>query len=143
SINPAMITRDSFQKEYLPRLQGSLLTWARFIRENKTERLNAIVGAAKSYIDLQYKNDALNLEEVARQVCVTPYYLSRLFHAEMGMTFTDYLTKTRLEKAVQLLQNGVSVKEICYQVGYNDPNYFSRLFRKVFGVPPTEYRKGG
>lgn len=142
AIDPPEITKESFQQAYLPHLQGLLCTWARFIRENKTERLNTIVSSAKSYIDQAYANEGLNLEEVARQVCVTPYYLSRLFHAEMGMTFTDYLTKTRLEKAVELLQSGVSVKEICYQVGYADPNYFSRLFRKVFGVPPTEYRKG-
>lgn len=145
SLSPIPIgtSLESFQHLYLPRLQGWLMTCARFIGENKSERLNAVVSAAKIYIDDHYMEEALSLEEIARQVCVTPYYLSRLFHAEMGMTFTDYLTKTRLDKAVAMLQEGISVKEICFQIGYNDPNYFSRLFRKIYGVPPTEFRKGG
>lgn len=135
------LSKEEILHQYLPHLRGLCQTYAHFIRENKTKRLNAIVMSAKNYVDLNYMKEGLSLEEAARQAAVTPYYLSRLFHAEMGMTFTDYLTKVRMDQALQLLREGLSIKEICFKTGYGDPNYFSRLFRKVFGVPPTELRR--
>jgi two-component system response regulator YesN len=51
------------------------------------------------------------------------------------------LTRLRIEEAKELISNELlSLKEVCYEVGYNDPNYFSRVFKKVTGMSPTEYR---
>lgn len=136
-----MSTSEEIQQQCFPRLLNLFVRCAMFIRDERTYRLNSVVHAAKAYIDENYQNEDLYLENIAKQACVSPYYLSRLFHTEMGITLTDYLTKVRLEKAVSLLEQGISIKEVCYQVGYSDPNYFSRLFRKVYGMPPTEYRR--
>ena len=138
---PEELTHESIQQKYIPHILSLVTHCARYIYNKRTSRLNSVVDSAKTYIDQHFKREDLYLEEIARHACVTPYYLSRLFHSEMGMTITDYLTKVRLEHAIKILEDGTSIKEVCYRVGYNDPNYFSRLFRKIYGVPPTEYRR--
>lgn len=137
----SMSTNEELQQQVFPRLLDLFLRCAAYIRDERAHRLNSVVYSAKAYIDENYHSENLYLEVIAKQACVSPYYLSRLFHTEMGITLTDYLTKVRLEKAVSLLEKGTSIKEVCYQVGYADPNYFSRLFRKFYGMPPTEYRR--
>ena len=60
---------------------------------------------------------------------------------ETGKNFIEYLTEIRLKNARELLQNSqLSIKEICVQSGYGDPNYFSRIFKKYEGVTPSEFR---
>jgi beta-lactam-binding protein with PASTA domain len=64
------------------------------------------------------------------------------FKNKTGVNFIDYLTNIRIERAKELLADSdVSIKEICSEVGYADPNYFSRIFKKVTGVTPTEYKE--
>ena len=71
------------------------------------------------------------------------YYFSKMFKESTGENFIEYLTNVRIEKAKELLNNtDYSMKEIGIMVGYADPNYFSRTFKKNVGVTPTEYREG-
>ena len=59
----------------------------------------------------------------------------------MGKSFTDYLTDLRIEKSMKMLQTTpLSIKEISSEIGYNDPNYYCKIFKKVTGVTPTEFR---
>ncbi|EKN66743.1 AraC family transcriptional regulator [Neobacillus bataviensis LMG 21833] len=96
---------------------------------------------AKEYIEHHYDN-SITLELVAEFVELSPFYLSKLFKDRFGMTFIDYLTEIRINHAKKEMVNpGKSLKEICYSVGYKDPNYFSRVFKKTTGLSPTEYRK--
>ena len=75
------------------------------------------------------------------EINVSPQYLSKLFKEETGENFIDYLTAIRIKIAKDLLEkNELSVKEICFSIGYNDPNYFSRMFKINVGVTPTEYK---
>ncbi len=95
---------------------------------------------SRSFIEKNY-NTEITLEEVAHHIGVSPYYFSKIFKAYFGKNYMDYLTDLRIEKAKDMMRNGVdSIKEICYEVGYNDPNYFSRVFKKVEGVTPSEYK---
>ncbi|MDR1618746.1 MAG: helix-turn-helix domain-containing protein [Treponema sp.] len=71
---------------------------------------------------------------------VSPAYLSRLFSEHLKTSFVDFLTELRMEKAEQLIrESGMSIKEIAFAVGYQDPNYFSKIFRKLRGQSPTEF----
>jgi len=98
------------------------------------------VERGKEYIREHFREDVA-LEQVAREVCLTPYYFSKVFSRVTGETLMDYLTRVRVEEAKRLLADpNISIKEACYQVGYNDPNYFSRVFKKVTGQTPTEFR---
>ncbi|WP_054636585.1 response regulator [Thalassobacillus sp. C254] len=103
-------------------------------RSSVIEKINSYI---KSNID-----EKLTLEQLARVVHLHPQYISRLFKQEMGMTFTDFITKKRIEKSKELLvkskKNITEISELC---GFSDPNYFSRVFRKMEGEPPMQYRK--
>ena len=84
------------------------------------------------------------LEEMAREVGISPYYLSKLFKESEGTGYIEYTTKLRMDYAKeQLGATDRSIKEICHDAGYQDPNYFSRIFKKWTGMTPTEYRGGG
>ncbi len=98
---------------------------------------------ALAYIQSNYQK-TLQLSDVAEESNVTGSYLSRLFPEYLGTTFIDYLNRYRLNKAVILLEEKkYSIKEIAYMVGYKDPNYFSRIFRKQMGFSPSSLDKEG
>lgn len=87
--------------------------------------------------------DPITLTSVADEVGLSSYYLSRLFREETGESFNDYVTRLRMEKAVNLLQNTqLKVYEVAEQVGIPSYRYFSQLFRNWTGVAPTDYKKG-
>ncbi len=95
---------------------------------------------AKIFLQKNYNKD-ISLEEVSQVISLNPHYFSRLFKKEVGMNFIDYLTKLRIEQAKKmLLQTSLTIGEISNSIGYHDANYFSRVFSKIVGVPPTEFR---
>nr|MCR5236353.1 AraC family transcriptional regulator [Lachnospiraceae bacterium] len=107
----------------------------------KEEKLDSVVETAKLFIEENYSKD-ISLDDVSGHVDVSPYYFTRLFKEETGVTFLEYLTSIRMDKARELMKDpSVSVKDICGEVGYADPNYFSRIFKKTVGITPTEYRE--
>lgn len=100
------------------------------------------LGEALDYLKSRY-NQSLTLEEVARHVHISPFYLSHLFKEELGMTFVEYLTQLRMDEARRLLtQTGRSIQEIAERVGYDDPSYFCKVFKKNVGATPKQFRKG-
>lgn len=105
-------------------------------KKNTSEHL----AKAIRFINAHYAED-INLDSLAQEVFVSTYYLSHLFRREMGVTFSDYLAKVRVEKAKALLMEGVSVESTSERVGYNDSNYFIKIFKKYVGVTPAKYRK--
>ncbi|HWQ98979.1 MAG TPA: helix-turn-helix domain-containing protein [Clostridia bacterium] len=114
---------------------------ARNVSTKADEKANRVIAKARAFIDRNFSRD-LTLEEVSREVHVSPYYFSKLFKEQTGDNFINYLTQKRVDTAKQLLADGrLNVKAICTEIGYNDPNYFSRLFKKFEGMTPTEYRE--
>lgn len=110
------------------------------VKSRKENRSNGIIDRAKEYIMTHYQKD-ISLDDVSREVDISPYYFSKLFKEATGDNFIEYLTNLRIDKAKDLLDNTeLSMKEICVQVGYANPNYFSRIFKKNVGVTPTEYK---
>jgi two-component system response regulator YesN len=104
----------------------------------------SLVVLAQRYIDAHFGEPTLSLEEVASSAQISPGYLSRLLKLETGFSFVDYLTRVRINRAVQIMNDpAVKVYEVAEAVGYQSQHYFSRAFKRVFGRPPVEYRKGG
>lgn len=100
-----------------------------------------IVTEAEKIIRQDYA-EGLTLQSVASAVHVTPVWLSKLFKKEKRMTFLEYLTAIRIEKAKEMLGDvSYKVYQISYQVGYKDPVHFSKLFKKHVGCTPKEFRK--
>jgi two-component system response regulator YesN len=113
----------------------------RNILSKREEQTSGIIEKAKAFIEGNYSKD-ISLDDVSRIVDISPYYFSKLFKEVTGENFIEYLTNIRIEEAKKLLQNrDVSIKNICVDTGYSDPNYFSRIFKKQVGVTPTEYRE--
>jgi two-component system response regulator YesN len=106
----------------------------------KASRANALLTMAINYMENNYQKD-LSLEQVASQLRISPFYLSKIFKKMYNQNFIDYLTEIRILKAKELLVNpSLAVKNVCSQVGYNDPNYFARVFKRICGITPTEYQ---
>src|SRR5690606_19905451 len=94
-------------------------------------------------IQLVEKNYAgnINLEWLSSQIHLNSNYLSRLIKKEIGLTFTELLTNTRIENAKQLLKDPTcKIYEVSERVGFEDAQYFSAKFKKETGITPTEYR---
>ena len=89
----------------------------------------------------RYSED-IGLESLAYELGVSSPYLSRLFKAEMGVNFKEYLTRIRLDKARDLLRKTDNrIYEVASSVGYPDQKYFCEIFKKRTGMTPREYRK--
>jgi len=103
-----------------------------------------LVQQVQNYIDHHYMDSDLSLEKVAAQVNLSPSHFSVVFSQETGQTYTVYLTKLRIKKAKELLRmTTLRSTDICYQVGYSDPHYFSHVFGKHTGFSPKQFRLQG
>lgn len=100
-----------------------------------------IIRSVKEYIRENYRE--ASLEEAAVLVNLSPGYLSKLFKEKCGSGFAEYLMKTRMEKACELLAD-IRYKsyDIAYYIGYDNPKNFSRAFKAYYGMTPKEYRNG-
>jgi len=86
--------------------------------------------------------ESITLEDVSRAVGRSTSYFKKILREEMGLSFTEYLTRTRLEASEGLLRDpSLSLAEIAQQVGYGDQSYFGKLFRQYYGLTPAQYRK--
>lgn len=101
---------------------------------------NLFVQKAADYIKLNY-SEKISIKEMAEQLYLSPNYLSELFKKHTGKTISEYLTDYRLEKACQLLDHAeYRVGDVSGMVGIHDGRYFSNMFKKKYGMTPTEYR---
>ena len=104
--------------------------------------INPIVAQAKEYIEQNYYED-ITLQQVADKVAISPSYLSTLFNQELTCGFTECLNQVRVMHACTYLrQNYFKTYEIAYKIGFHDEKYFTRVFRKIIGMTPSEYKKG-
>ena len=97
--------------------------------------------AARRFIEENY-SQVITLTDLASRFHLDPSYLSRLFSKEYGETVTAFITRIRIEHAIELMQDPEKrLDTISFLVGYDDYHYFSRVFRKKMGLSPSEYRK--
>ena len=102
------------------------------------------LSAAIKYVNEHYCDSSLNLNEVAKEVNISPSYLSAMFSRENKTTFVEYITSKRMEQAKEMLLNTKEkAQTIAEKVGYKDPHYFSYIFKKTYGLSPKEYRTKG
>lgn len=111
------------------------------IRIDSTEEKNFLVELAREYVEEHYYEN-LMLADVAQKAGISAGYLSTLFQKQLSKGFIDYLNEIRIEHACAYLrQNYLKTYEIAYKVGFRDEKYFSRVFKKIKGLSPSEYRK--
>ena len=117
------------------------------ILRHKNEHENTVQGSnfitmVQEYIQNNYMNE-VKLSFLAEMLSVSQEHLSRVFKQETGIGFKDYLVQFRLKKAEEMLRHetGRAVSEVAYACGFNDGNYFSYIFKKAYGVSPTQMRR--
>ncbi|MCL6456416.1 MAG: AraC family transcriptional regulator, partial [Gorillibacterium sp.] len=111
-------------------------------KEELVAQNNMIVDKAIEYIDLNFAQKGLTLQEVAQKNHVSPNYLSYLFKKNTGYNLWEYVIKLRMEKSKRLiLSTDLRRYEIADQVGYESPEHFSKIFKKYFGLSPSELKK--
>ncbi|MFC5985281.1 response regulator [Marinicrinis lubricantis] len=104
--------------------------------------VDQLVDQAQKMMKERYRDPELTVATIAQTLCITPNYLSRIFHQKTGVTCVEYMTTLKLEEAQQLLAH-TSLKsyEIAEKVGYMNSHYFSTLFKKHLGCSPSEFRE--
>ncbi|MCX8128673.1 MAG: response regulator [Clostridia bacterium] len=111
------------------------------ITQKKSDSKVNIVEMIKDYLNKYYSEDIL-LEEISRIYFMNPCYLSQLFKNETGQTFSQYLTRLRMEKARNILVKGnAKICDVSAQVGYNSVSHFIQSFKKIYGITPEQLRK--
>jgi len=99
------------------------------------------IAPAINYIDANY-DKPITLTDIAGASHLSMSRLAHLFKEQMGITLVDYITSVRIERArYLLLATNQSCTEICFEVGYNNQSYFTRVFRELVGMPPRRFRE--
>lgn len=112
------------------------------IYTDKEEKTQSIIEQANQYM-LEHLSEKVSLEEIARSVNLSEYYFSRLYKAASGKNYSDQLMCFRMEKAKSLIrEKDYTVREIAEMVGYPDPNYLSKVFKKYTGMTISDYKNG-
>jgi AraC-like DNA-binding protein len=118
-----------------------LLNYARAVRSISVASYSAPVHRAASYI-LHHLDGELYLDRLADIAGCSASYLSHRFHAETGQTVRAYIRTKRVDAARWFLKDEqIPITEVAFRVGFDDPNYFSKVFKAVMGVSATEYRR--
>ncbi|PXW93180.1 two-component system response regulator YesN [Streptohalobacillus salinus] len=107
-----------------------------FTEDKETDRMTQI----KQYV-MEHATEDLSLDVLASHVHLSPIYISKLFKEKLGVNYIEFLTTCRIKHAKRLLKaDQLSIKEVAYEIGYHDPNYFSKVFKKFTGFSPKTYR---
>ncbi len=130
--------REKEMLKYIHKVGDKLFS---LLRKNEGESsTKRSINQALNYIENNYKKD-ISLKTVAKEVGLSLYYFSHLFKEEIGVSFVSYLNEFRIKKAKELLGNSkLNIAEISFEVGYNDPNYFTRVFKEYENLTPSEFR---
>ena len=112
------------------------------LEEDRVNVAKQITNKARAYIEENFARSDLSLDEMCNYLNVSTTYFSALFKKETGKSFVTYLTEFRMNEATKLLDTTNEKSYIIAgMVGYDEPNYFSYVFKKQFGVSPSKYRQ--
>lgn len=131
----------STNRELQDYLHRTLFSFLNLIKEQTVYKNYAFINKINAYI----QNEAigsLSLEGLASYLKMSPHYVSKLFKDEFQQNFVDYITDQKITYAKELLQkSNITIHDVSAQIGYNDQNYFCRIFKKNTGLTPKEYQK--
>lgn len=146
-VDPGLLNLRHLRREYPTLEQQKKLVGEKarqlydLISEQKVAAPSKTIRAALDYID-QHFNENISLQDVADNINISKNYLCDIFKKELGVTFINYVTNLRIEKAKEYLTNtDMKMYEVSYAVGYNDYAYFSQIFKKHTGTTLSAYRR--
>lgn len=117
-----------------------LMNYAQNILEQMPDRNQMLIEKICRYLEEHYNED-ISLEEAASMIGFSSFYFTKLMKEYMNMSYVDYITSLRLDKAKQLLEKtDMTVKDVGITVGYENANYFTRVFKRIEGIAPSQYK---
>lgn len=151
-LEPVFI--DALSQEYAQKMQCAsdesqlrdfmrqyIIAFCQAVRGNQKNSYSRYVRYALQYIEIHLSHP-ITVDELCNANHITRQYFTQLFKKETGKTVKEYVMQLRCEHAAELLESSnLPIQEISQHVGYEDTNYFSRVFKKKFGISPQEYRK--
>ncbi|TFE23459.1 helix-turn-helix domain-containing protein [Cohnella luojiensis] len=133
------VTLNELKALYLERLTEIYRT---YVAHSETKNHRAMINELKAYIEENFENPDLSLKHLSDRFHISGKYVSYLFKEEFNMKFVDFIVKLRMERAEELLaETEESVQNIALQVGYANSITFGRVFKRIVGVTPGDYRK--
>jgi AraC-like DNA-binding protein len=110
------------------------------IRMFNNEKSLDVVNNSITYV-MENMGNAISVKEIANNINYTPSHFLYLFKKKTGFSPIHYFNNLKIQRACQYLSfTDMTIKEICFNLGYNDPLYFSRLFKKMMSISPNQYR---
>lgn len=120
-------------------LQKHLVKLDGIAKNYRDKTKNSIVDQTMEYINTHF-SQGISLDSIAKQMEISPYYLSKLLKRHTHKTCTELICERRIKEAKTLLKQNLSSKEVTFATGFNSQNYFTRVFKKYTGITPREYR---
>ncbi|AKX93979.1 arabinose operon regulatory protein [Moorella thermoacetica] len=112
------------------------------IAERNSSEGEGIIDRVVEYIQKNYSSESLSVKEIARASYLSPAYLGQLFKKKMGYSLTEHINKVRIEQAKLLLrQTEQTIESVAIQTGFKERSYFCKVFKKITGLSPNEYRR--
>jgi two-component system response regulator YesN len=142
------ISERYYNEAVIIRSRGHLLDWLKtpteeiigLVSRSHSNRYDSIVRKAMKFIEEHFA-EAISVKDVADEVCVSESYFKSIFKKTSGYSYSEYLTRVRMDKAKELLHSTQkTVTEIAMEVGFHTPTSFSTLFRREVGMSPTQYK---
>ena len=118
-----------------------IIAFCQAVRNNQKSNYSQYVKSAVQYIEL-HLNKPVTVDDLCRANHITRQYFTKLFKKETGKNVKQYVMRVRCERAAELLEtSSLPIQDISQYVGYEDTNYFARVFKKQMGISPQGYRK--
>lgn len=135
---------DIYENKSLNELENWIKTFFLYtiknVNDNKKPKSEKLIYNIKEYINLNFHHYDFRIDDISKHFYMNYNHLCSIFKKETGITINTYISEARLLKAKEFIDNGVySIVIISSQVGYDDPSYFSKCFKKHFGLSPTKY----
>lgn len=145
SDNLQKFTRDISQSpdinlEFI-KLKKYLVELCKEISEINDSQSTSFITNIMEHINKNYNNCQISLSSVADEFGITEIYLSRFFKEQTGENFSKYIEKLRMEKAQELLNQNLRISSIAERIGYNSPQVFRRVYKRYYGMSPSDYNK--
>ena len=133
----------SADNENIDLLSESILLYTFSKLSKSFSKEDGVIQAVTEYIGENFSDCSLSLQSMAEELGYSAKYLSNVISKKLGICFSDYVKDLRMKNVMTLLEQGItSIKNLAVLSGYSNPLYFSKVFKKTFGVSPKEFTKG-
>lgn len=127
--------------EYKQRIKREISFFLKKVKQKTSRKNSNVIVEIEKYLQANFDRE-VKLQEISDHFYISREYISRKFKQEFNVNISDYIVNIRIERAKSLLKNSqLKIYEIANMVGYQDDKYFRKVFKKVVGVTPNEYRE--